>query len=323
MTVLRYNHAELDEDTAENLATGVTKLPYTVEARPPRDEDTPSKLQNLANGVLEYQTKYLGLKNTSPTIAYEIRRTTPGKLRFQYAAPTKRLERKIRTHLTNDTPHVELKEGVNGLPVNEEDTVGGGLLTAGRTDWYPLKTSFDQPPTDSVAAALHHHAMQNTHFVIQILFRPVIGQPLRRYYWRKRAYQRIGHLRREKEKLWGSRPPTPREKKQADAIENKAGSPRFHVSIRLLIINAAEYTPSRVKEISGAFNTYENPKTGQYLNATTVTPFRRSQILSFAQAVQRREFQGWSQKFQATKDELSALLSLPNRKQDNIQNAQP
>jgi hypothetical protein len=162
--------------------------------------------------------------------------------------------------------------------------------------------------------------MRDTQFVIQVVFRPVVGTPLRSWWWSRRAYKRIGYLRKEKEKLWGSRSPTPRERQQADAIEWKAGSPRFHVSIRFLTVNAGEYTRSRVKELAGAFNVFENPETGQYLNAVTVSVLRRSSLLRFGEAVADREFRQWSRRFQASTQELAALVSLPTVDQQNIYN---
>jgi hypothetical protein len=150
----------------------------------------------------------------------------------------------------------------------------------------------------------------------------VAGRPLRSWYRNRRTYQRIGYLRKEKEKLWNNRPPTPREKQQADAIERKAGTTRFHVSIRLLCINSAEYTPSRVKELAGGFNIYENPDTGQYLNAVTVQTLE-SRILDFAETVKQRRFGNWHRRFHASSEELAGLVSIPDRTQKNIQNAKP
>jgi hypothetical protein len=241
----------------------------------------------------------------------------------QFIVPTKRLERKVRTQLHNEVPGVGFSEGTLQMPVSEGCTVGGGLLEMGRRDWYPLATDFDAPPNNSVVAALHRHAMQDTQFVIQILFKPSIGRPLRNRWWTRRAYQRIGFLRKEKEKLWGSRPPTPREKQQADAIENKAGNNRFHTAIRFAIINAADHTKSRVKELSGAYNTFENPETGQYFNTTTVQPLKENRIIDFANSISNRKLDNWSTTFQASTDELAALLSIPNHEQENIENASP
>ncbi|NLV13225.1 hypothetical protein [Haloarcula argentinensis] len=296
---------------------------HSIEVRPPKHEKIPAVPEEFIKAITELQSKWFGLKNTSPVAAFEIRRNTPDKIRFQFSTSNIRLERKLRTHLTNQMPGIQFEDGERGIPVTQEDTVGGGLLTTGRKDWYPLQNEFKEPPNNSITSALHRHAMRDTKFLIQILFQPVIGKPLRRWYWRRRAYQRIGYLRKEKEKLWGSRNATPREKRQADAIEDKAGTNRFHTSIRFLVIGAEEHTRSRVKELSGGFNTFENPDTGQYLNTKTVKAIRESQIIDFAQAVADRRFKGWSRSFQTSVPELAALVSLPSIQQENIQNAQP
>lgn len=314
------DHVELSENQAEQLQYCGTPG-HTVEIKPPRkhSQDT---LPQFIRAIQELQTKWLGLKNVSPITSFEIRRNTEG-LTIQFTASTKRLERKIRTQLTNHIPDIRFDTGASGLPVIEGSTVGGGFLTAGQKDHYPLKTEFDQPPTNAVAAALHRHSMQNTKIIIQILFQPAIGKPVRNWWWTRRAYQRIGFLRKEKEKLWGSRPPTPREKHQADAIEDKAGNNRFHTAIRFAVINAGEYTKSRVKELSGAFNVYENPETGQYFNTTTVQPLRENRIIDFANSIADRRLNNWSQPFQASTEELAALVSIPNHQQENIQYAEP
>jgi hypothetical protein len=310
------------EEQAEQLRNPGKRF-HTIEVRPPKNSDTPAVPEGFVKTITELQSKWLGLKNTSPITAFEIRRSTPDKVRFQFSTPTIRLERKLRTHLTDQLPGVKFKDGVRGIPVTEEDTIGGGLLTTGRKDWYPLQREFKDPPINSVVSALHRHAMQDTQFLIQILFQPVIGKPLRRWYWRRRAYQRIGYLRKEKEKLWGSRNATPREKRQADAIEDKAGTNRFHTSIRFLVIGADEHTRSRVKELSGGFNTFENPDTGQYLNTKTIKTLRESRILDFAEAVAERRFKGWGRTFQTSTRELAALVSLPNTPQENIRFSNP
>ncbi|WP_138004414.1 hypothetical protein [Halalkalirubrum salinum] len=163
--------------------------------------------------------------------------------------------------------------------------------------------------------------MRGTQVVIQILFQPAVGKPLRGKYWNHRAYQRIGFLGKEKEKLWGSRPATPREKRQADAIEDKAGNNRFHTSIRFAVIGAGEHTKSRVKELSGAFNVYENPDTGQYFNTTTVQPLREHRLVDFANSIADRQFDNWNLPFQTTVEELAALTAVPSTTQENIQYA--
>lgn len=316
-----YYTAAPTEEEAEYLRKPAVQ-PHTIEVKTPRNGDIPAIPENLVKAVTELQSKYFGLLNTSPVAAFEIRRTHPDKIKFQFSTPTVRLERKLRTHLTNEIPGIRFNDGTQGVPVTSEDTVGGGLLTTGRKDWYPLKHDFDQPPVDSVVSALHRHAMRDTKFIVQVLFQPVIGKPLRRWYWRKRAYQRIGYLRKEKEKLWGSRNPTPREKRQADAIEDKAGTNRFHTSIRFLVIGADEYTQSRVKELSGGYNTFENPDTGQYLDTVTVKSLRKQRVLDFAETVAHRRFGSWSHSFQTSVPELAALLSLPSIEQENITQAE-
>ncbi|MCU4753442.1 hypothetical protein OB919_15870 [Halobacteria archaeon AArc-curdl1] len=165
--------------------------------------------------------------------------------------------------------------------------------------------------------------MQDTKIVVQVLFQPSVGRPLRSWWWTRRAYKRIGYLRKEKEKLWGSRSPTPREKRQANAIEAKAGNNRFHTVIRFVVIGAGEYTRSRVKELSGAFNVYENPETGQYFDTVTVQSLWEGRIVDFCRSVADREFDSWALKFQTGVPELAALVSIPNRQQENISYAQP
>lgn len=314
-------YIELTEQEAENLRNR-SRDDYTVEIHPPVDENLPSVLRNFTQSIYEPQTKHRIL-NTSPVTAFEIRRTRNDKVRIQISAPTKRLERKIRTHLTTEIPGLELTEGTTGLPVVEDDTVGGGLLKTGEPSYYSLQTDFDSPPTNHVVTALHRHAMQNTRFILQILFQPAVGKPWKDWWWKHRAYKQRNYLKKEKEKLWGSRKPTPREKKQAREVEDKVGEARYKTSIRFLIINAGEYTRSRVKELAGAFNVYENPLTGQYLDMVTVDAYRRKPFLEFASAVAERQFKGWSYSFQTTQRELAALVSVPDKDQRNLQRAKP
>ncbi|WP_181687410.1 hypothetical protein [Halorhabdus salina] len=321
VTRLLPSHTEISEQQAESLSQDLHDS-YPVQVLPPGDRSCPETLNETIKGLLELQSDWLGLRNASPTTAYEITRTTTNKLKLRFVLPTKRLERKLRTHLKNEVPDVEFREGRTSLPVQDGDELGGGLLTTGRADWYPLRTDFDQPPANSIAAALHRHAMQDTRFLIQVLFQPVHGNPVKRWYWRRRAYQRRNYLRKEKESFWGTISPTKREKRQADAVEQKAGTTRFHTSIRLLIIGAGEYTPSRVKELAGAFNTFENPETGQYLDAVTLNTLFPSRIYRFASAVHQRDFNGYHRRFQTSIPELSALVSVPDRNQANIETSQ-
>jgi len=319
---LYQDHITLDEEQASQLSYS-NRTWYNVEVRPPKNGDIPATLREFAAGIREIQTKWLKLRNASPVIAFEIRRHTPDKLQFQFSTPTKRLERKIRTQLSNQVPQVEFGDGVEGLPVGEGSTAGGGFLTAGRRDWYPFRQDFDSPPVNSLVSTFHRHAMRDTQFVVQVLFKPVVGERMQRWLWKKQAYRQIRYLKKEKEQLWGSRSPTKREKRQADAIEAKAGNSRFHTTIRFAVIGAEEYTKSRVKELAGAFNTYENPETGQYLDTVTVEALRERRILDFLQAVANREYAGWGRKFQASLDELAAFVSLPSVNRENIQFAEP
>lgn len=316
------NHATLSGEEAEQLNQPQHNL-YPVEVRPPREADTPAVLDDFVQGVLEIQNKWLGLKNTSPTAAYEIIRPKPDTLRFQYVAPTKRLERKIRTQISDQIPGAGFQTGSIKLPVKPGDSIGGGILTTGREDWYTFKTEFTDPPINAVSAILHRHAMQDTKIVVQVLFKPIAAKSLKNRSWRRRAVKQRSYLRREKEKIWGSSKPTPREKRQAKAVDQKIGNARFWTSIRLAVIGAGEHTPSRVKELAGGFNRFENPETGQYLNASTVNSLRRTRFIDFYRSIHNRIFGGWSLKFRTTSQELAGLVSLPDRSQENIRYSTP
>jgi len=315
-------YTTLSEEQAEHLQHP-TKPWYCTEIKPPTREEPPANLSEFVRSIQEIQSGLFKIRNQSPVSAFEIRRDNPDRLKFVFATPTQRLDRKLRTQLTNHVPKTKFEAGTHGLPVQSEDSVGGALLTPGRRDWYPLQTEFDNPPVNSLTAALHRHAMQDTKFVIQILFQPVAGNPVKRWWWRRRAYQRLGYLRKEKEKLWHSRPATNREKQQANAIERKAGTTRFYTSIRILVIGASEYTKSRVKELAGGFNVFENPDTGQYLNTVTITSVRSNRITRFCRAIADRDFQAWSRRFQLSAEELGGLITLPSRRQENIIEAEP
>jgi len=315
------SYTELSEEQADQLAQPTCGT-RAIRVKPAYRSDHPAALDEFVKGIRELKAGWFGLWNKSPVAAFEIRRPTPDDLRFQFSVPTERMERKVRSHLASEIPGVGFEEGVDSLPVSTSEAVGGGLITPGRRDWYPLQTEFDQPPTNNLAGALHRHAFPSDKVVVQILFQPVTGDPVSQWWRSRRTYQRIGYLRKEKEKLWNSRAPTPREKRQANAVERKAGTARFHVSIRLLLINSKEYTPSRIMELAGAFNTYENADTGQYLNTVTISTLE-SRIFDFVKTIKQRKFGRWHRRFQASTPELAAILAVPDREQDNISTANP
>ena len=310
----------VSEEDVQQLKKGGQRFD-PVEVHPPKRGDIPATLDTFIKGILELQSKWFGLVNASPVTAYEIRRPVNNRLRFQYAVPTKRLDRKLRTQLKTEIPELKFSTGTNGIPVSKDTSVGGGILTPGRKDCYPLQTEFDSPAVNALTGLLHRHSMQNTSIVVQILFKPVVGHPVKHRWWTRNTYQRIGYLRKNKTGSlpWHDRPPTPREKRQADAIERKAGTSKFHTTIRFLVIGAGENTPSRVKELSGGFNIFENPETGQYLDTITVKNVRESKIIEYAETVAQREHSG-TPSFRTSIPELAALVSLPNRRQQNIQN---
>lgn len=313
------SHTNVDEDQVEKLDRIPEDL-YAVEVKPPLSEKISPTLGGFILGILEIQTGLAG-SNRSPLVAYEIVRPRNDRLRLQFVVETKRLERKIRTQLSNEISGVRFEEGFLRLPIFPGDSIGGGIITTGREDRFPLQTDYGSPPINSLVSALHPHAMRDTKMVVQILFQPVAGRSVKGWWKKKRGYQTAEYLRKEKEELWGSRSPTPREKKQADAVEAKINQRRFWVSIRLGIIGAGDHTPSRVKELSGAFNILENPETGQYLNTHTIRGLRQKPFLGFYEAIKNRRFGGYSHRFQATVEELSGLVSIPDREQDNIETA--
>lgn len=314
-------YTEVDEDQARQLANPGTGV-YAVEVKPPRSEKVPSTVRGFVQGILELQTSLLGIKNRSPVATYEIRRSRPDRLQFQFCVPTKRLERKVRSHLSNQVPGIGFGDGTTALPVAPDDSIGGGILSLGREDRFPLETEFDSPPVNGLVASLHRHAMRDTKFTVQILFQPVSGRTLGEWRRKHLGYKTVNYLRKEKEQIWGSRSPTPRERHQADLVEQKLGQRRYWASIRFAVIGAGKHTPSRVKELAGAFNVFENPETGQYLNTTTIRGLRQRRFLEFYQAVGNRKFGGYSHKFQVSVPELAGLVSITDRSQDNIRYSQ-
>lgn len=321
MKMLASSYTEVDEDQARELIQPETGL-YTVEVHPPRHSEVPSSLNGFVHNILEVQLGALGLRNKSPIVAYEIRRGQPGRLKLQFCVPTKRLERKVRTQLSNQIPGIRFSRGSPNLPVLPGDSIGGGILTTGRKHRFPLQTEFDSPPINGVVAGLHRHAMQDTKILVQLLFQPVGGHSVKEWWRRRQCLQTIRFLRKDKEKQRDSRSPTPRERRQADLVEQKLGERRFWVSIRFAVIGAEEYTPSRVKELAAGFNIFENPESGQYLDAETLRGVRQRRFIELFQAIRDRRFGGYSHRFQASTSELAGLVSIPDREQKNMNYAE-
>jgi len=321
LTRLLPTHTTVNQEAADRLANPEYSG-YIIEVRPPDAESLPASLDDFIDGVREIQSKWLGLSNASPSITFEIIRPQPGRLRLQFSVPTKRLDRKLRGHLHETLPELEFTDGKPGLPIDAGNSLGGGYLSLGRADHYPLKTELEEPATNAVVSTLHPDAMRDTEFVLQLLFRPIAGHPLRRRLRIRRSYKQVGFLKKEDDTLWGSRPPTKRERKQADLVEQKAANTRYYVSIRFLAIGAKEYTLSRLKELVGPFNRFESSESGQYLDLNTVRSISGWNIHRFANAVADRRF-GPAGAFHATPTELAALVTLPDRTQENLQTAQP
>lgn len=310
------SYVTLDSAAAKRLAQP-SDVFKTVEVHPPFDIELPATLDRFVKAITEYQTRLLGIKNRSPIAAYEIQRFDLSRLRLQFALPSARLERKCRTHLSEQIPEITFEEGVNALPVREDDTVGVGVLTLRRNDMYPLETEFEQPPTNSVIASLHRHAIRDSRIVVQILFKPMAGHPVGKRLWHRKASHESRNLRSKKVGVlpWNDREATPLEREQARQIDRKAGSPRFKVSLRILVIGAGEYTPSRVEEVSGGFNIFSDEEMGQAFNTRTLRSLRNRPLLNAVERVRDRRL---SHSFQLSVAELAGLLSVPDRDQDNL-----
>jgi hypothetical protein len=234
-----------------------------------------------------------------------------------------RMQRKLRNELRQSVPGVEFEEGVNGLPIRQNQTVGGAMLTLARDNWYPVEIDHNHPPNNSITSLLHRHALPDAKIVVQLLARPVAGQPIKTWWWNKSAHRTSNYLKKEKEKLWGRRKPTKRERSQADAVERKAATPRFQTSLRVLVVGAEEMTPSYVREVADGYKIFESLDTDQYFITESVDVFRQKRIIDFAQAVADRRFSDWSRSFYVNEEELAALLSLPGQNQQNIKRASP
>ena len=314
---------ELSQSDADRLSTGLSSH-YVTEVLPPYHGDVPATLNRFVKNVREVQSKWFKLQNTSPVVAMEIRRSHPDRLRFQFATDNIRVDRSIRNGLYEEMPDVETREGAGGLPVSPGDTVGGGFLTLGESDWYPLETDLDRPWVDGLVSQLHESSMRDTSVLVQILMQPVAGDRFRRWWWRRQAMSQIRYLRGDKVSLFPGRDRNaiPREKTQSDLIADKVGSPRFHVSIRVVVIGAGEYTRSRFKEVSNPFGSLESDDTGQYFNQQTVKGIREKPFIMFAESVRNREFGGRAFRFQLSNEELAGLVAVPSIEQENISYSQ-
>lgn len=317
------SHVTVDRETADALSQA-PKGRFTVEIKPPSNGDVPATVYRFVKGITEYQTAWFGLQNRSPVSVYEIRRSSPDRLRLQFSVPSKRLERKVRTQLAETVSGIGFEAGESGLPVEEGDTIGGGVLTMGKTDWYPLRTDFDSPPINSVVRILHRHAMPDSRIIIQILFQPAARKSLGDRHWARRAQKEAKYLRGMRDGiLVAGHDATPREREQANMIEAKVSGSRFNTAVRILVIGAGDATLSRVKEVSGGFNLFEDLTTGQFLETQYLRTLRDSRLQGFADAVRHRSFDGWARPFQTSAEELAALVSIPDHKQENITTAQP
>lgn len=322
--LLTHYYTKIDKEDVEQLSQPSSRH-NIVEVRPPLDRDVPSTLDWFVKNILEIQSKWLGIKNTSPTTTFEITRLEPQCLKFQFCTETKRLERKIQKHLSDEIPGIKFQTGNDKLSIKSDVSIGGGLLTLGRSDFFPLETKFQRSPMDSIAASLHPHAIPQSKFIIQVLFRPIAGRSLKRLRWIRRAHKHISYLKKTKPDIhpWHNIEPEKREKRQASSIKEKADKTRYKASIRILILNSGKHVKSHLKEIAGGFNIYESDLTGQYLDLVTIKTLFQNKILNFAEAVRKRSFQNYTVPFYLTPKELAGLVALPNNRHENISYAEP
>jgi hypothetical protein len=315
----RFKHesAVLNEDTADQLEHPAFNG-HVIEVRPPRNHGT-ADITTVLRSLRKPRKTYLGLKNTSPIITFEIVRSG-GRLRFQYTVPTATYERELRSQLHTVIPAASFHEAKAALPVTKDRAIAGGILTTGRQSWYPLYTNHSQPVTNAIAASLHGDAMARADVTIQILARARTTDRLRSYYRGRRTGTHINHLKKEKEHIWGSRKPTSRERSQARLIEEKMRSPLWQASIRVLTISSPDNKalPARFYETVTGYSRMEHDDTGQYLRPSPVKTWRESQLINYATAIAHRQFNGWSRWFYATSRELGALMAPPSIRQPNI-----
>lgn len=201
-------HLTSDEETAEYLRQPPTSG-YTVAIQSPRSDSVPPTIPAVIQSLREPRTGLLGVGNRSPTLCYELRRSTPDRLRLQLTLPTKRLARTFRTQLQTQIPGIGFAPGADGLPIAADMVVAGATLRPTKEAYYLVRTEFSAPPMNHLVASLHRLAMQRTRFLVQILAQPIAGQPVRKWAHGKLARKQMDYLQKEKEKLWGRRSPPP------------------------------------------------------------------------------------------------------------------
>lgn len=316
------NHATItSEEQTDQLRTPVTDHNHTVQIHPGRNTDHPATITDTLKAVTETSTDHLRLRNQSPVIALEIHRHTPDNLQIQYSLETARQERKIRTQLTNHLDHVSFSPGTTGIPADVGHTIGCAYLTPSRSDALPLATDHEQPPLNTVIAALHEDAMQRTGFTIQILLKPVAGRPLHRRRWHRRSRNHADRLRTPTPTLLGGeKKPGQDDKDTARATDRKRRKQHYLAAIQILITGAEEYTPARVEEVATTFNVFDNGVTGQQLHFDVYTHILQSRIHRFAKAVAERRY--WAPRFHVDVDEAAALVAPPDRVQGNVETAE-
>ncbi|WP_207587094.1 hypothetical protein [Halomontanus rarus] len=321
---LRTETLTLDADTASRLQYPSNQH-RVIELHPPPDQQAPTALPELFQALRTPRTDWTRVRNRSACLAIELHRPHPDTLHLQAAVPTARHERILRLQLADHVPGITFSDGISGLPVDTGTTVAGGLITTTHQDWYPLRIDRPNPLLNAVVAALHPHAMQDTRVVIQLLCKPVTGHPVRRWWWHRRSANHCVYLRKEKERLWGNRSPTNRERQQARAITHKSSQSLWWCSIRLFIAGqgATSHTQSRLQELATAFRGAADPETGQALTMRPVRPWRASELRRFCQAIADRRFASSSARFRITDAELGALASVPTRQQSNLTLSEP
>lgn len=295
---------------------------HGVEVAVPYDREAPATLPEIVQVVTEARTGLGGIRNHSHRFAYEVRRPSPEELRVQFVLPGARLERKVRLALDTTVPTASLSTGTTGLPIQAGESLGGGFIRPGRPDYIPFQTTFARPATNQLIATLHPDAMPDTRVVVQILCQPIAGRSLAMRRWQRQARRRATALRQQRKTGDQTRTPSPVDRETARAIDEKLASRRFWTAIRLVIIGAGDATRARLTELKGAFNRYEVASPRQDFDANPLRSVRGKRFRTFGRAVAHLTFDE-SLRFQATTDEVGALMAVPTRDQRNLESATP